>query len=269
MRTQKIITIVLLLSIFQSFLYGQANERIVPNSISDSIPKKQNCKATEIIGIALPAAMITYGIISQGNNGIRQIDYNVRNSIEQSNGFHFEDYLQFAPAVAAYAMKFSGVKSSHDLLDMTVLYGLSNLVAGGITLGTKIKVGRERPDGSDRQSFPSGHTETAFVAAEFLHQEFKDQSVWISVGGYTVATIVGVARIYHDKHWLSDVVTGAGIGILSTKAVYWVYPYLQKIFRKCEIYDKYDKKHNPDYRQTFIFPGYSNGDLYLTLSKTF
>ena len=265
MKTQKFVAIILLLAAFQPFLYGQANV----NAAHDSIPKKQDCKAPEIVGIAIPAAMITYGVISLGNNGIRQIDYNVHNSINISNGFHFEDYLQFAPAVAAYAMKFSGVKSSHDLLDMTVLYGLSNLVAGGITFGTKIEVGRMRPDNSDRQSFPSGHTETAFVAAEFLHQEFKDQSVWISVGGYTVATVVGVARIYHDKHWVSDVVTGAGIGILSTKAVYWVYPYLQKIFRKWDVYDKYDKKHNPDYRQTFVFPGYSNGDFCLTLSKTF
>jgi len=269
MKTQKIVTIILLLAVFQPFLYGQANERNLLNATTDSIPKKQDCKAAKIVGIALPAAMITYGAISLGNNGIRQIDFNVRNSITQSNGFRFEDYLQYTPAVAAYAMKFGKVGSTHDLLDMTILYGLSNLVAGGITVGTKIKVGRMRPDNTDHQSFPSGHTETAFVAAEFLHQEFKDRSVWISVGGYTAAAVVGVARIYHDKHWVSDVVTGAGVGILSTKAVYWVYPYLQKIFRKCDIYNNYDKKHNPDYRQTFIFPGYSNGNLCLTLSKTF
>jgi len=269
MKMQKIVTIILLLAIFQPFLYGQANERSLSNATADSIPKKRDGKASEIVGIALPAAMIVYGAISQGDNAIRHLDYNVRNSITISNGFHFEDYLQFAPAAAAYAMKFSGVESRHDLLDMTVLYGLSNLVGGVVTVGTKLKVGRMRPDNTDRQSFPSGHTETAFVAAEFLHQEFKDQSVWISVGGYTVATVVGVARIYHDKHWVSDVVTGAGIGILSTKAVYWVYPYIQKIFRKCDIYDKYDKKHNPDYRQTVVFPGYSNGDFCLTLSKTF
>ena len=263
MKTQKILAIVLLLALSQYAMYGQTSENISVNSAVDSIPAKKGNKATEIIGVALPAAMITYGVISLGNNGIRQIDYNIHNSIEQNHGFHFEDYLQFTPAVAAYAMKFGGVKNTHNLLDMTILYGLSNLVAGGITQVTKFAVGRERPDGSDNQSFPSGHTETAFVAAEFLHQEFKDQSVWISVGGYTAASVVGVARIYHDKHWLSDVVTGAGVGILSTKAVYWVYPYLQKIFAK------HDKKQNSASRQTFIFPGYSNGNLCLALSCTF
>jgi membrane-associated phospholipid phosphatase len=57
---------------------------------------------------------------------------------------------------------------------------------------------------------------------------------------------------------VSDVVAGAGIGILSTKAVYWVFPYLQKTF---------GKKDKP--LQAFIFPGYNDGNLSLTLAKTF
>lgn len=265
MNTQKTLAICLLLATFQPFLYGQANERIAPNSISDSIPQKHGGKATEIVGIAVPAAMITYGLISLGDNGVRQLDSTVYKSIQKNNWFwrvHAEDYVQFAPAVAAYALKFCNVESKHNLLDMTILYGLSNLVAGGITQSGKYIIGRERPDQSNNQSFPSGHTETAFVAAEFLHQEYNDKSVWISVGGYAAATFVGVARVYHNKHWVSDVVTGAGIGILSTKAVYWVYPYLQKAFEK-----KFGKKEKP--LQTLILPGYNNGNLSLTLSKTF
>ena len=261
MIIRKVTATLLFLSVFQFVLFGQVNESSVLNTASDSIPKKRNNKTTQIIGIAVPAAMITYGLVSLGDNGIRQIDYNVHNSLERNNQFwHIsaDNYIQFAPAVAAYAMKFSKVESTHNLLDMTILYGLSNLLAGGIAQSGKYIIGRERPDNSNSYSFPSGHTETAFVAAEFLHQEFKDQSVWISVGGYTVATFVGVARIYNNKHWVSDVVTGAGIGILSTKAVYWVYPYLKKAFGK--------KDKN---LQTLILPGYSNGTLSLTLSKTF
>ena len=258
MKIQKILAIILLSVISLSFLYGQDNENVFSD---DSIPKNRNCKATEIIGIALPSAMITYGLISLGDNGIRQIDHKVHNSLEQNNRFwniRADDYLQFAPAVAAYTMKFCKVESSHNLLDMTILYGLSNLLAGGIVQGGKIITGRERPDRSNNHSFPSGHTETAFAAAEFLHQEYKDQSIWISIGGYGAATFVGIARVYNNKHWVSDVVAGAGIGILSTKIVYWAYPYLRKTF---------GKKEQP--LQTFIFPGYSNGNLSLTLSKTF
>jgi len=261
MKARKFFTLILIGMISHSSLFGQREGNSLVNASVDSIPKKQGAKTTEIIGIALPAAMITYGAISLGNNGIRQVDYNVHNSLEQNNRLwhtHVEDYLQFSPAAAAYVMKFCKVESTHNLLDMTILYGLSNVLAGGIVQGTKMITGRERPDNSNNNSFPSGHTETAFVAAEFLHQEFKDKSVWISVGGYTVATFVGVARIYNNKHWLSDVITGAGVGILSTKAVYWIYPYLQKAFEK-----------NGHALQTFICPGYSDGNFNLSLSCTF
>ncbi|MCL1933239.1 MAG: phosphatase PAP2 family protein [Candidatus Azobacteroides sp.] len=252
MKISKIFTTILLVSVSQSFLYGQT---------VDSIPKKRTVKATEIIGIALPVVMITYGFISLDNdNEIRQIDYNVNNSIERNNlvwHTNVDNYVQYVPAVAAYTMKFCKVESTHGLLDMTILYGLSNLLSSGITHGLKTYIKRDRPNTVTR-SFPSGHAQTAFVAAEFLHQEYKDQSVWISVGGYSAATFVGIARIYKKKHWVSDVVAGAGIGILSTKGVYWVYPYLKKAF------GKKDKSF-----QTFIFPGYSDGNLNFSLSKTF
>ena len=222
---------------------------------------RQDNKTADIIGIALPSAMITYGMISLGNNGIREIDFRAYRSLEQHSRFwhtRVDDYLQFTPALAAYTMKLCRVESAHPLVDMTVLYGLSNLLAGGITYGTKTAVRRERPDQSANNSFPSGHTQTAFVAAEFLHQEYRDKSVWISIGGYSAAAFVGMARVYNNRHWVSDVVVGAGIGILSTKVVYWTYPYLKRAF---------SKKDRP--RHVIVFPGYNNGNLSLNLSHTF
>ena len=244
-----------------SLLYGQVNNNIYINPGHDSIPEKQDSKTSKIISIAIPSAMITYGLISFGDNGIRKLDYNIKNSLEENNRFWHtkaDDYLQFAPAVAAYTLKFCKIESSHNLMDMTILYGLSNLLAGGITYGTKITVSRERPDKSNNKSFPSGHTETAFVAAEFLYQEYKDKSVWISIGGYGMATFVGIARVYNNKHWLSDVVAGAGIGILSTKVIYWIYPYFRS---------KAGKKEQQI--NALFFPGYSNGNISLNLSHTF
>ena len=261
MNVLKILALVFVLFVSQSFLFGQGNEIIINHSATDSISEKEGNKASGIIAIALPSAMITYGLISLGENGIRKIDFHVKNSLEQNNRlWHIraDDYVQYAPAAAAYTLKFCKVESTHNLLDMTVLYGLSNLLAGGIVQGGKMITGRERPDYSNNHSFPSGHTQTAFVAAEFLHQEYKDQSVWISIGGYGAATFAGIARVYKNKHWVSDVVAGAGIGILSTKAVYWAYPHIQKAF---------GKKDKP--LQTFVFPGYNNGSVNFTLTKTF
>ena len=53
-------------------------------------------------------------------------------------------------------------------------------------------------------------------------------NVWYGISGYAVAAGTGFFRIYNGRHWLSDVAMGAGIGILSTKAAYWMYPYLKK-----------------------------------------
>mgnify|MGYP003199246539 CR=1 FL=1 len=64
-------------------------------------------------------------------------------------------------------------------------------------------------------SFPSGHTATAFMTATMLTKEYGHISPWIGIGAYSVATATGLMRMANNKHWLSDVLTGAGIGILA------------------------------------------------------
>jgi membrane-associated phospholipid phosphatase len=216
----------------------------------------------EVISLAVPAAMITYGAISLGNNGVRKLDFSVRDKVLERGkplDTGLDHYLQFSPAVAAFGMKLGGVQSTHNTMDMAIIYALSNVVNAAAVHGTRLVLPRDRPDGANRKSFPSGHTSTAFVAAEFLHQEFKDQSVWISVGGYGMASLIGVTRIYKNRHWVSDVVAGAGIGILSAKVVYWIYPYLK------ETIGGKDKKK----ASALIFPCYSDGNWGVGLSYTF
>jgi membrane-associated phospholipid phosphatase len=86
----------------------------------------------------------------------------------------------------------------------------------------------QRPNGQSFDSFPSSHTSAAFAAAHFMHKEYGHRSVWYSVGAYSVAVATGGLRIAKDNHWSSDVVAGAGVGILSTELVYWAYPTLQR-----------------------------------------
>ena len=78
----------------------------------------------------------------------------------------------------------------------------------------------ERPDNSNTQSFPSGHTAEAFVAATIVFREYRYKSAWYGIGAYALATTVGAYRMINDKHWESDVLVGAGIGILATNFVY-------------------------------------------------
>ncbi|MBD2767732.1 phosphatase PAP2 family protein [Hymenobacter sp. BT664] len=88
------------------------------------------------------------------------------------------------------------------------------------TFAVKYLSREERPDGSDNLSFPSGHTAQAFLAASIVHTEFRDKSQWYGIGAYTLATSVAALRMINTKHWQSDVVAGAGFGILSAHLAY-------------------------------------------------
>ncbi len=81
-----------------------------------------------------------------------------------------------------------------------------------VTTGLKEAFPELRPDGSDRKSFPSGHTSTAFAAAATL---FNRQGAGVGIPAMLVASFVGVARVQADKHHWYDVVVGAGIGTAS------------------------------------------------------
>ncbi|HMR84678.1 MAG TPA: phosphatase PAP2 family protein, partial [Niabella sp.] len=68
-------------------------------------------------------------------------------------------------------------------------------------------------------SMPSAHTSIAFTMATVLVQEFP-QEKWLAPVAYSVASLTGISRIYHNRHWASDVVLGAALGYFTTKAVY-------------------------------------------------
>ena len=116
----------------------------------------------------------------------------------------------------------------------------------------------ERPDGSSKNSFPSGHTATAFMGAEFLYQEYKDVSIWYGVAGYVVATGTGMFRMYNNRHWLTDVAAGAGIGILSTKIAYWIHPLIKRTIFK-----------DRESANGIVMPFYNGREYGLGLSMTF
>ena len=98
---------------------------------------------------------------------------------------------------------------TYDMLDAAVV----NFVWTDVV---KVAVGRERPNGQDHKSFPSGHTSNAFAMASVAHSHYG----WkIGVPAYALAGLMGVSRIREDKHWLSDVVAGAGLGFVVGRTV--------------------------------------------------
>lgn len=131
---------------------------------------------------------------------------------------------------AIYGLNFCGIKAKHSIADHTIILGTAYALMGLSVNTMKITTGVERPDGSSRNSFPSGHTATAFMWAEMLREEYWETSPWIGVGGYLVAAGTGFFRLYNNRHWLTDVLAGAGVGILSTRAAYWLYPTISRTF---------------------------------------
>jgi membrane-associated phospholipid phosphatase len=98
---------------------------------------------------------------------------------------------------------------TYDMLDAAVVnFGYTELV--------KLAVGRERPNGQDNKSFPSGHTSNSFALAAVAERHYG----WkVGVPAYLVAGLVGASRLEQDKHYLSDVVAGATLGYIVGRTV--------------------------------------------------
>ncbi len=180
-----------------------------------------------------PAALITYGYIATKSEAL----FNISKSVQQyvwvdhpHNTTTIDNYLQFAPAVAVYALNLAGIKGEHNYIDMSMIFLISNVIMEGFVYPIKNVSHELRPNGNDYQSFPSGHTAEAFLSATFLFEEYKNVSVWYGIGGYLVAGTVGYLRIYNNAHWMHDVIAGAGFGIASTELTYWLYPLLKRTF---------------------------------------
>jgi membrane-associated phospholipid phosphatase len=185
-------------------------------------------------GVA-PAALIAWGASSIDNHGIYS-SYRMRSELQTNFpgvNTRIDDLLPSVPAVLAGGLYLSGVKGRNTPVNAAIMFFGANALGGFIGQSLKESTNIERPNGDDFFAFPSKHTIAAFVAAEFLHQEYKEKSAWISIAGYTMASTVGTIRMLENRHWLSDVLAGAGIGILSVKVTYVVYPYLHNlVFKK-------------------------------------
>lgn len=181
----------------------------------------------------IPGTLIGYGFAALGSRPLKSFDEHLKTIIWDDNPHHtvkIDNYLQFAPAFSVYVLNMSGIRGEHNLIDRTAVYVLSNLLLNVSVSSLKDISHKQRPDGSDHLSFPSGHTAEAFVSAEFMRLEYRHVSVWYGVAGYLIAGAVGYLRMYNNKHYFSEVVTGAGLGIASTDLSYWLYPKIRRLF---------------------------------------
>ena len=207
-----------------------ANSIPVGSKDSAKVSVSNEGKSHSLLKAAIaPVSLITAGIIvgSLPSNTVFSKERIQQHVQDKMNGFHTtaDNYLQFVPIAAMFGLKFSGVKSRSDLLNQAIITAKSELLVSVLVYSLKSITQVMRPDGSDNNSMPSGHTAQAFASATLLDMEYRETSPWISVGGYLCATATGFFRVANNRHWASDVLVGAGIGIASVKLVYLTHKY--------------------------------------------
>ena len=138
------------------------------------------------------------------------------------HGDGIDNYLQYTPMATSFILKAVGVTCRSSWEQRLYKSGASFILCAGSTYLLKHSIHKMRPDGTDNRSFPSGHTAVAFCGATVLHKEYGKTSPWISVAGYTVATITAADRVRRNRHHWEDVAAGAAIGFLSAQASYWI-----------------------------------------------
>jgi hypothetical protein len=184
--------------------------------------KKPFFKSKLFRATIVPAALIGYGISTINDHGFYS-SYDARRDIQRTfPGFHtrIDDYLQFAPYLELGTVVLAGVDSRDDRLNLLLVVAKSEALMLATVYTIKTTTDILRPDGSANNAFPSGHTAQAFLAASIVHTELRDKSPWYGIGAYTIAGSVGALRMLNNRHWQSDVVAGAGIGILSAHLAY-------------------------------------------------
>lgn len=174
----------------------------------------------------VPAALMISGIVADGNGRESLKNEIVEERNEHLFGFenHLDDYAQFAPFFAIYGFELAGMKPKTDWKNRTAILVKGQIVNLGMVYFLKKTLKKTRPDGT-AYSFPSGHTANVFAGATMLSIEYGGNHKWVPYVSYGVATGIGVMRMANDKHYISDVLFGAGLGILSMKLAYWTHQY--------------------------------------------
>jgi len=188
---------------------------------SDSLRLKSRYDSSLVRGRnqIVPAMLISGGIIIES--------FNVKEKIQgwfPRTHTTIDDYLRDVPVGELYTYDIFSRKHRNNIFNQTKYLIISRLATGYITQLIKEMTNNTRPNGGSL-SFPSGHTSIAFANATVLYNETIDYNPFVAYSGYMFATATGILRITNNRHWVSDVLTGAGIGMLVTNLVYYIEPF--------------------------------------------
>lgn len=229
-----------------------ATTNIFPQIDTLDTTSKRNLLQKSIV----PAGLIATGILLSDSAFEKSLNRKTRERVGTSFNYGIDEYTRFAPIAQMYIADIVGVEAKNHWFDQTKNMALSILITDIITNTMKRHIYKVRPDGSNAKAFPSGHSSLTFTSAAVLYEEFGETSPILAYSGYGFAAVTGSFRMLNNKHYLSEVLAGAGIGILVAKLVY----HFDYLF-----------KWNPflKLRDVSLIPRYDNGVLGLYFSKRF
>lgn len=191
-----------------------------PQSDSSLVHRRSKVKTKDFI---LPSSLCLTGVMIKQTNFPLYLRDKVQNSSLRTH-ISIDDYTRYIPVVEMYISDIFYKKSKNEVFHQTKNYILARLLTSFATSRLKDWTQVTRPDGTER-SFPSGHTSFAFTGATALYLEYRDTDKLIAFSGFAFATATGFMRITNNRHWISDVITGAGVGMLSTTLVWYINPF--------------------------------------------
>ena len=230
--------ICILLVLFQSTIFtavGAVRELPQQLPVSDTEVRDSTSRMSVVEykfkpkSLILPTSLITVGAIGTAIDGMN--DFHLFSRKDSVRKIRIDDYMEWGMLGWVFVCDLMG-KEKHNWVDQLCLVVIAEGFNAGMTRVVKHAVGEVRPDGGPH-SFPSGHTANAFLGAHIAWKEFKDSSPVLAYSGYALATFVACSRLYNNRHWVADVVAGAGFGILSVELAYLTYfPIRNAIARK-------------------------------------
>lgn len=233
----KPIALILVIITGNANIIAQENDTLefIDSRPIDSIPigNKPESQTTgfKLKQLITPGSLIAVGVFGVYNGAFGKLNKKIRTEMTNLRSHHYchiDDYLQYIPAATYLFFNELGIKSKHSIKERVAVETTAYISMGILTVGGKCVFREKRPDSNDRNSFPSGHCAKVFTGAELMREEY---GLWPGVGAYTVATGVAFLRLYNGRHWLNDVIAGAGVGILSARIGYWMLPLYRKWFK--------------------------------------
>lgn len=207
-------------------------------------------------GSIVPLSLMALGILLSDSGFEKSFNTTTCNWVGNDLDVPVDDYSRYVPIVQMYIADIAGIVARNHWFDQTKNMIISMVLTDVLTKFLKNNIYKVRPNGFNAKAFPSGYTSIAFSTGSALYEEFKDTSPLLAYSGYGFAAVTGSFRLANNKLWVSDVLVGAGLGIMMTKLVY----HFDFLF-----------KWNPflNSKNMALVPRYGSGTVGLYFSKTF